>query len=623
MESGHFTMVRAARLSSSGDLHIQPETQGDNQMAVQFKIHPSIGFARVGNSPDKYFLPPEILGGPRTETVGGSEVPVTEFKDNDGRLKRGGVRFRLFRYDDTNPNGVEVSLNDADIASIEWTVHVANKKAIWFEFDGLTGETGYAASHPRRNQSVINSGSGASYIIDPGPRTVSSAGEIKEFRRGTAPTGYPETFPPPLIPKPVDSSGNSVDSIDTLGEIRMDHGRLVFLPGLGHSGTLESSPHLGTNGILDYVNNDRWFDDVCDGPVTARVSLADGTTVEADAAWVVVGPPDYAPELDHAVTLYDVVYDLAVREMNYDATVYHNGSYTAGFTPSFREDVEPLLKRAFGYRWVYNDNDPDSTGRAPRPTYHRNDTFFHASLSDPNGSMSRRNRVFRTLREPGQSLQDTEKMPLLWGDTFPDGLLSLTTTQYEIMRRWKDGTFETGMVPPSALMASGLDRASLEQCSGGAFYPGMEVTWLIRNRHIFSQPFRIKHKHSSPPDGLEVGDHNEDVSLGLEAGDLTKRMAIPWQADFLKCSKQHTTSINGPDVPLIPWWPAQRPIDVITDSLDSTTAPWIRGVTIQSHVDLVKFWYRLGLIVPSASDPTVFVEDERDLGLPGRPRPLV
>src|SRR2546426_12536328 len=41
-----------------------------------------------------------------------------------------------------------------------------------------------------------------------------------------------------------------------------------------------------------------------------------GSHVDADAAWVLVGPPKYAPALRNVVRLYDTLWDTAVRELD-------------------------------------------------------------------------------------------------------------------------------------------------------------------------------------------------------------------------------------------------------------------------------------------------------------------
>ena len=55
------------------------------------KIHPAIGVARLGNSPTKFFIGPELPGR--------QKPPVGGYKDAQGRVKRQAARFRLFGYD--------------------------------------------------------------------------------------------------------------------------------------------------------------------------------------------------------------------------------------------------------------------------------------------------------------------------------------------------------------------------------------------------------------------------------------------------------------------------------------------------------------------------------------------
>lgn len=83
-------------------------------MAIEdVKIFPPIGIA-LGNSPDEFFVGPEIPGD-HTPPVGG-------YKDSSFRIKRQAARFRLFGYE----GGVlqkELTLDDVDI---NWTVELAN-----------------------------------------------------------------------------------------------------------------------------------------------------------------------------------------------------------------------------------------------------------------------------------------------------------------------------------------------------------------------------------------------------------------------------------------------------------------------------------------------------------------
>ena len=84
-----------------------------------------------------------------------------------------------------------------------------------------------------------------------------------------------------------------------------------MLGGHGISGSTSNPPVV----IDEYANNDSWFDDTSDGSVKARIIFSDGSSADADAAWVLVGPPKYAPGIDNAVRLYDVLWDLGVRAL--------------------------------------------------------------------------------------------------------------------------------------------------------------------------------------------------------------------------------------------------------------------------------------------------------------------
>ncbi|HYP22320.1 MAG TPA: LodA/GoxA family CTQ-dependent oxidase, partial [Actinomycetota bacterium] len=103
------------------------------------RIHPAIGIARVGDSPDEYFVGPEVLR-PRQEDA---------YKDAQGRLKRQAARFRIYGYDSDGELVGEITSADAEIV---WEVHVANTKGAWYDFVVALDLTEAAAvKSPRRN----------------------------------------------------------------------------------------------------------------------------------------------------------------------------------------------------------------------------------------------------------------------------------------------------------------------------------------------------------------------------------------------------------------------------------------------------------------------------------------
>jgi len=173
-------------------------------------------------------------------------------------------------------------------------------------------------------------------------------------------------------------------------------------------------------------------------------------------------------------------------------------------------------------------------------------------------------------------------MPMIWSDYYPDTTNQpLTKIQYNYMEKWKNGSFINdwhGVPQPSKVITPhGLDRAALENCVGAAFFPGIEASWMLRDVYKFSEPFRLDHTNLGP-------------------GDITKQMAVPWQADFFDCTKEGDLA----------WWPAQRPDDVFP-AAGGPQVPWIRQF-VNDATGMVKHWHRLGFVVKKGAK---YVETER------------
>jgi len=360
-------------------------------MTTQYKIHPAIGLARLGNSPDQFYIAPEepaalpiscdAEGNAPLTSDGQKELRVTQFKDAEGRVKRQAARFQIWTYDEQSPEGRPLKIgdpirgggNDGVLVDIQWRVYLANKKASWYEFRQLEGEHGYADNHPRRNADLTDSEARQRLIIDPGPRTVNCRdNRTARFDRHSNDV-YAPTFPPPLKPH----------SIDTLGELKTDNvGRLLVLGGHGNSGTFKSD-EFGQPRIEAYANNDGWFDDVSDGPVMARLVMYSKSVdrlrfIDVEyPAWVIVGYPAYVPEILDMVTLDDVIYDMSVRELALRTDLYgklgtfeapqtvnasnkeelvfwQNGRLTwnLNYKPWFYRDIWPILFRPDEFNYL-------------------------------------------------------------------------------------------------------------------------------------------------------------------------------------------------------------------------------------------------------------------------------
>lgn len=443
-------------------------------MATTYRIHPAIGIARVGNSPDEFFIGPE--------RPGERPAPPGGFKDAQCRVKRQAARFRVFAHHD---DGTAEELTDAD-AEISWTVHLVNAKA----------------TYPGRG----NPEPAPDLTIDPGPRTLTGPDQRAPFDTGTVRFAGQQ---PVTVP---------------LGEVRTDDdGRLIVLGGHGAA----ASP--AGNVIGNFWANAGWYDDVSDGPVTATVTLrADHTTPPVEGAWVIVAPPKFAPHQDSVTTLYDRLWQQMID----------NGLLAAPTTTSYTRDVHPFLQRARDMRWVEG-------------------IFGAHNWADPVSSQPLVDAIFARIRPAGD-------MPVLLGsDSDP------TPTQYAHLQRWQAGNYAadwTGIPEPDTeITPEGLDRAALEACVGGAFFPGIEAGGKSAgNRPIlesaYAAPFRL--------------------AATVAPGAISASMALPWQADFKACGDN--------------WWPVPRPNDVIAQDTGGRTR-WDRDVT--SMDEMVTEWHTLGFVV--------------------------
>ena len=386
----------------------------------RYRIHPAIGVGRVGNAPaGDFFVGPERPG-ERVTGVAGLGTRVPSFKSG-GHVKRQAARFRVWEY--VQKGGVwtpqrEVTLDDADVVELTWTVHLANRKASFFTFDGLAGSPLLPAqpARKRRNAAVADR---RSLEIDPLPRSITGRTATVEIRKGNSRKPAAERWPNP----------QPVPAIESLGELRTDdRGRLVVVPGAGVAAA-RGAP------IVNYANNDGWFDDVGDGPVTARLRLRRSAgkveTVPVDGAWMLVGPPDFAPDLPQTVSLYDLLFDLAARRLPVPKreSVYLTGELTSlagiakdlsggattlsSYKVDFDRDVAPILRQAIASAWVFGDAQyAHSTLGAGSGV-----AGMWPALADPVQPNTVRQMIVGRLRKPGTpGTTPSDDMPRLLGD---------------------------------------------------------------------------------------------------------------------------------------------------------------------------------------------------------------
>ena len=270
---------------------------------------------------------------------------------------------------------------------------------------------------------------------------------------------------------------------------------------------------------------------------------------------------------------------------------------------------------------------------------------------------------FKLADKVSSRLHNLPLMPLLCGDNpltniVPSKFLRLTDYQLFILKQWADGYFfneaEEGILPDdynrffpytrsTAEGGTALDRGVLSNVLGGAFCPGGEVGWIMRNPSIYREPYRITADRtwsnfivtaaqSNTATQLEdftfyvnsALSHDNNFDQGLQPGDLTKYMALPWQADFNECSTNNI-NVTYDDWNLIDpqsegdsrpsgeeqtwetlWWPAHRPMqswELISGIADDEPAyawtVWSRGIpqTKAGDLKMVLDWWKLGFVI--------------------------
>ncbi len=489
-----------------------------------YRIHPSVGIARLGDSPDAYFIGPEAPG---------VLAPKGSQRDALGFIKRQGARFRVYESTlDERGNTLAVRELSSSDAEIRWTVHLANRKAAAPRFPPRVG--GLRNSNipdDRRHELIIDAGRRSVVGID---QHVALYGCFR---------------------------GEPVQ----LGALRTDNaGRLIVLGGHGRSHSPSSAP------IVHYANNDDWHDDSSDGPVCAQIRFPNAEPIEAEPAWVVVGPPSYAPEINSVTTWYDLAFDIALRL----------DTRSSLGKLSFTRHVYPILERAVQLQWVSLEA-RIGHGRGAANDFLAAEMII-ALASNGSTTRSRRKAIYDALRRLGGG----RNMPLLETGIDPaeptaERPTMLTRTQLRIMENWALGLFESDWrgttAPPQPLSSypiaeqgAALDRASLDACIGGPFYPGIEAGYRIARDDTYESPFRIDRR--------------------LAPGSLTEALAVPWQSDFQACQER--------------WWPAQRPTSVFRDGSE-TAHDWTEGIDMEA---MVERWSELGFI---KRDGARFVERER------------
>jgi L-Lysine epsilon oxidase N-terminal/L-lysine epsilon oxidase C-terminal domain len=508
----------------------------DDHCIVRAAIYPSIGIARVGSSEEEWFIGPEVT----------DPAPAAPgfYRDKTGALKRQAARFRVYGL---NAEGGVVAELTADNAEIRWTVHVANKKAAWFQFQ-LAQDIPEAASAPPqllRNAAVDDR---SKLAIDPGPRDVSGRNQ----------SGGALKF----------DTGKFMDVLVYLGELRTDDaGRLIVLGGHGKSASSDGAK------AVTFANNEGWHDDVSDGPVTATVQFR-GKELEVAPAWVVTAPPNYAPLQKSVRTMWDLMRDVAVKA----------GTLTRPLRPSFDRDIRPIFERLSRLQWV-NAGFAAGFGWGAPNDFGSPQLLARLASNGADGQEMRQ-VVANSFRLFDRDAWAPGPWPWVYGDAMniptpptPRAFGALSDTQLAMLQQWVNGDFDADYDPerapprtiddvPVAEQGDMLTRAALQFCLADAFHPGCEMTWPMRQATLYKSAFRIKHAEAGwvePEYGTlftqDLMQLDDGPFAGQVAGGITRWMAVPWQTDTASCSSGYTRAYD----PYLPtFWPARVPNQVLS-----------------------------------------------------------
>jgi hypothetical protein len=530
---------------------INPSFKGNtdegSDCIVRAGIYPPIGVMRVGNSEEDYFVGPLV---DEPEEKG----DVYAYRDKTGAIKRQAAEFRIYGF---NAAGKAIKELTMENAKITWHSSLANQKSSWYQFQIALDIP--EASDPNIPPSLLRN-------ID-----------VKD-RSTLLIDGKKERISRPNVTKGKKFKGRFMGKSVYLGEMHTDDkGRLIMLGGHG------KSENINGDRAITFANNEGWYDDMSDGPVTAEVEY-EGVALNVDPSWVVCAPPDYAPMQKSVRTMWDLMRSVAVE----------SEMLKRPERPSFAKDILPIFERMTNLQWV-NAGFAAAFGWGGQFDY--TSALWVKKLNDPSSANYEMRRTisnnFRRFDQTGA------EAPQLWPWIYGDAVAipsqgsvrqhsTLSKLQLEFLDQWVEGDFYADFVdttgcphtpPPKTIDDYPIDeqpdmltKAAMEFCLADAFHPGCEMTWPMRTSGMYSAPFRLKHAPENPKTNYHYyGSTMNGEALTSPAGPLlggqvpggvTRWMAIPWQTDTASCRDGYTTSYD----PYLPtFWPARVPNNILSE----------------------------------------------------------
>ncbi|WP_452598080.1 LodA/GoxA family CTQ-dependent oxidase [Pontimicrobium sp. MEBiC01747] len=529
-------------------------TQEQIDAITHVRIHPGIGIARVGNSTKDYYIGPEVSN-PEPTKFGST-------RDKTGAIKRQAARFRVYGYD-KNGN-VVAEVQQSENTQVEWSVHVANKKSAWYEFNAAMDiPATVSLTVPLRNPDVKGSDR-AALAIDPGEKKIMGLN---------------------MNDSSYNLNGNFQGTPVMLGQLRTDSvGRLLFMPGFGVSASPQNKPVFNPLKPSTFNNPAGWYDDIADGPVRAKVTVGD-KDFDADAAWVASAPPNYAPDIVGWRNMNDLMQNVYMA----------SGMLALPTRVSFKKHVKPILTRLSELQWV-NKGFLSMFGAGAPMNFNDKDLLKKLSTApvsmkypDPNGELRR--TIYNSFRAKDVKSVEEGAWPWIYGDAFgytnPDPTVAPSADTYlqlpafydYVLSAWVKGDFISDYDPTESThqtfdkvnlqqQPNTLDEANMHFCIADAFHPGAELTWPMRNASMYRAPYRIRMRAAGKDDPTYGSTLTTEEVAAMNGplydqgpGDLTRWMAVPWQGDTAFCRSGYDMEYD----PYLPtFWPARVPNQVLT-----------------------------------------------------------
>lgn len=544
----------------------------------EYRVHPSVGIARMGNSSTTYFLTAEKpwkVFDPVQETIlGQANKRATGIRDTDGNLCKQGARFRVFCYQYLAVpligklllNVWECTKADYDIA---WTAQVANRKA------QAVGTSLGAVKQPNAPDPVVLASSVASAV---------------------------QTF-----------TGKPAGRLN-LGSCFVDgNGRLIVL------GSDGKAKKIGAGGVPRSPEGLFWAgfeDDAADGPIKARVTPKAASTqpdkgkpaTDAVGAWVVIGLPNYGADARAPVNLYDLAMNHA-----YESAKKGKGQEPAKISAliTYHRQIRPLLYSQYAVPYTIKHHRKRMPFNIP-PYVAKNSEHQIWLRPAKSTDKIKPENIWASYAASGD-IHDPAGEPLpapaYWtkGPAAGVGINSMPNLEYIAMtemqeravKEWAAGILpkgdDTAETSASALYVPyQLDLAHMETMSGGSFYPGIEVARQAHWPKTWEGRTGCCDVHYDVRVTNEVNDAGT-ITGPAGPGYLTMFLACPWQADFVACD--HT------------YWPHSRPIEVRLTAA-GRWKDWMSdpggGINSHTSVDavaggavrggLAENWWKLGFV---------------------------